>query len=266
MWAEEECGGLLKTFAADDMIIALLSHLVCVESYVAMALTCTQFSKSGVLRGALPMLRTTVMTGLGCPGTLCRDEATGDVAMIRTGSLVGFKTSFGFYRPKLDGPDEWVALSLKRFTGKGTYSDGSVRVELIYDEPGCSLVHNSREPVLRMGRSNGDKLTGTFSTEDLHTPVKILTTSHAVNPVALATYDDMVSHWEAITSQQHTAYAHKRLEEVKATRDRNRLKQCLRIQITVKRDDYAIRATSDPFVVVSNFTRAKQKRSKRQKT
>eukprot|EP00966_Prymnesium_polylepis_P008143 187650-Prymnesium_polylepis.2 len=98
-------------------------------------------------------------------------------------------------------------------------------------------------------------------------PVRILTTSRSVNPVARATYDAIVSRWEGLVAEKNTIYARKRLEEAKVVRDRNRTQQCMRVQIIAERNGHTLRAISEPFVVVANLTKAKKKQTaKRQKT
>jgi hypothetical protein len=264
---DESCS-ILDTLAVDDVFVTMLSHLGEAECYVALALTCTQFNKNEALRGALPVLTTSVMTGKGCAGTL---EVADGVPIIRTDMLIGFKTSFGYNKPKLDGPDEWVNLVMEPFTGGFNKGHCVVRVVLIYDEPGCSLVYKSREPVLRMGTGTGDKLKGEFSfaswSHGIQTPVKILTTSRSVNPVPGAVYDGMVAHWEATLAEQHTLYARKRLDEAKAVRDRNKTQQCMRVKIIVERNGRTMEAISEPFSVVANLSKAQKKQAaKRQKT
>lgn len=258
--------GLLETLAAEDVLVGVLSHLYDAECYIALATTCKQFSKNCVLRWALPRLRTNVMTGPMFPGTI---EPVDGVSTIRTNMLVGFNTEFGFYKPRLDGTDQWISLNMEKFTGGCAPGGGSVRVLLVYDEPQCPAVCKKCEPVLRMGTSIGNKQTGTFEIDNdkMHTPVKILTTSRSVNPIPKAVYDDMVALRQQALASSPTSYARKRLAEAVAARDRNKDQQCMRVRIVVERNGHTIQTISDPFVVVGNLTKARKKHNaKRQKT
>ena len=77
----------------------------------------------------------------------------------------------------------------------------------------------------------------------------------------------MVSPWEGIVSTQRTAYARKRLEEVTVVRDRNKTQQCMRVRIVLERNGCTLQAISDPFVVVANLSKARNRTdAKRQKT
>ena len=249
----EECSAMLETVAVDDVLVVVLSHLVDTGVYMALSRTCTALNRSEALRGALPRLQTKIMTGDGCPGTI---NSVDGVPKVRKDMLVTFNTTFGFYKPQLDGADEWVAINVNRCGGDAP-GHSSVRVELVYDSPGFPAVR-SREAVLRMGKA-GDKVTGEFTIANLDTPIKVLTTSSSVNPIPKTVYTDAIAHWEAVVAQQPTIYARKRLQGAKDVLERNRKQQCMRVRIIIEKAGNTMTAISEPFVSVANLTKEKTK-------
>jgi hypothetical protein len=156
----------------------------------------------------------------------------------------------------MDACDEWVPICLRKFAGAN--KETRVTVVLVYDAPGFPAVW-SREAVLRMGMSSGNKATGKFTIDNMHTPIKILTTSSSVNPIQKSVYTDAVSHWEAVLAQEGTVYARKRLEKVRAEYERNQKQQCVRVRIVLEHNGQVMTAISDPFMSVANLTKEKQK-------
>jgi S-adenosylmethionine hydrolase len=98
-----------------------------------------------------------------------------------------------------------------------------------------------------------------FTIDNMHTPIKILTTSSSVNPIQKSVYTDAVSHWEAVLAQEGTMYARKRLEKVRAEYERNQKQQCVRVRIVLEHNGQVMTAISDPFMSVANLTKEKQK-------
>jgi hypothetical protein len=205
----------LDTLEMDDVLISVLFHVNDARSYAAMSRSCVNLHKREALRLALPKLHTTVMTGGGSEfrGTAHPPVDCG-VPLVRSGTLVGFNTSFGFYRPNVDGPEEWVSLGMRRFSEERSSSGlGTVRVVLVYDDVDFEIIQDKREPVIRMGVSSGDKLTGLFFLDGMNTPVKIFKTSHSLNPVPKKTYDDAVRYWKHVLKSNNSTFARRRLEE-----------------------------------------------------
>ena len=248
----------IDTLGVEDVLVSILSELADAKSYIALACSCRHLHKRDTLRAALPTLRTEIMIGPGFPGTI--PGSLDGPPTIRTDTLVQFDTAFGYYCPNVDGPDDWHPMNFRHFFGTGGAAESdSIRVTLVYDEPGHSVVHNVRQPVIRMGSNSGNKIKGSFSIDNMRTPVKILTTSLSVNPVPRTTYDDSVHHWEDAVAKHPTAHNRNRLQEHKVMRDRNKRLQCMRVRILVQLQDRKMEAISGPFKVVCNLTKAKKK-------
>lgn len=251
----DECSKMLETVAMDDVLVVVLAHLKDPDSYMTLVRTCTALNKSEALRAALPRLKTGIMIGEGHPGTM---QSVDGVPKVRKDMLVMFHTTFGFYKPQIDGSEEWVSLCLRKFAGANM--ETSVMVELVYDTTGFPVIR-SREAVLRMGMGSGNKATGRFTIDHMNTPVKILTTSGSVNPVPKTVYSDAVAHWEAVVAQQGTMFARKCLEKARAEYDRNKKQQCMRVRIILEHDGQRMTAISEPFMSVANLTKEKRKES-----
>jgi hypothetical protein len=256
MREDDDCSNMLETVAVDDVLVVVLSHIEDPDTYMTLVRTCTALNKSEALRGALPRLKTSIMTGGGHPGTI---QSVDGIPKVRKDMLVSFHTTFGFYKPQVDACDQWVPMCLRKFAGAN--KETSVTVVLVYDAPGVPAIR-SREAVLRMGMSSGNKATGKFTIDNMHTPIKILTTSSSVNPIQKSVYTDAVSHWEAVVSRECTMYARKRLEKARVECARNKKQQCVRVRIVLEHNGQVMTAISEPFMSVANLTKEKQKEKK----